>query len=153
MINQNPQLLAAYYKANKHQDVSETTLSLLKSFVETEYSKIPFAIKYVNYDPYNNFTEMLEGLLKDNYLKISMLNNESPIFDCETNLKFRAIHDYHHLICHAEFNFYGEYATFEYISALTDNDIIKQILFSEIVLQAAYALVYGEFGEQKLVLM
>jgi hypothetical protein len=46
----------------------------------------------------------------------------------------------------------GEFACAQHIMAMTDNSEVKQILFSEITMQAAYALEYGEFAEtQKVV--
>ena len=84
-------------------------------------------------------------------LLISAAHNEPlPWLGKSQNVKFRAIHDWHHLQAVAGFDLNGEYAAFEYAKS-TAPQCIHWMLYSEIVLQAAATIHTGSFQEQKLV--
>jgi hypothetical protein len=83
-------------------------------------------------------------------LLISAANSEHPFWDLETNVRFRAVHDFHHLMTAGGFGWDGEVATYNYAKT-TAPAMIHWILRSEILGQAAAALRTGAFQEQKLV--
>jgi hypothetical protein len=83
-------------------------------------------------------------------LLISSAHSEHPFWDVETNVRFRAVHDFHHLLTDGGFGWEGEVATYQYAKA-TAPKLIHWILRSEILGQAAAALRMGAFQEQKLV--
>jgi hypothetical protein len=85
-------------------------------------------------------------------IPVSPDGTDCPYFDRRTNLRFRAVHDYHHFISEFDFSLMGEIKAFKHISSMVESVVAKQILFSEIVLQAAYTHQYGEFPAQKIVL-
>lgn len=146
------QALARIYDESPSLEVSPGTKQDLKILIDFLYEQLPYAIRFVDFQPYENHTQMIEAVQNGGPLLISSQFNDSVIFDSETNLKFRAVHDSHHIALNADFSIVGEYATFEEIARLTENTTIRQVLYSEIVLQAASAIVNGEFKLQKLVL-
>ena len=84
-------------------------------------------------------------------LLISAAHNRPASWLSKTqNVRFRAVHDWHHLQASAGFDMAGEYAAFEYAKS-TAPQCIHWMLYSEIVLQAAATIHTGSFQEQKLV--
>ncbi len=84
-------------------------------------------------------------------LLISAAHNEpAPWLSKLQNVRFRAIHDWHHLQASAGFDLAGEYAAFKQAKS-TAPQCIHWMLYSEIVLQAAACIHTGAFQEQKLV--
>lgn len=110
-------------------------------------------VKYVDFDPYNNVEEMTADIETNKVLKISSLFNESKIMDAATNLRFRAIHDYLHYVLQAPFTFAREYEVYKLQSKLHGSKVGKDILYSEINLQAAYAEYFGRFAEKEKVIL
>lgn len=150
--------LAIAYQEGKHHILNIDEQTNIREFIKSEFkrnssTKLFPTIEWVNFEPYATALELFEDIKYNHRMMISCLHNESPVFDEQTNLMFRALHDWHHFKLNADFSIEGEYATFEEISALTENATIKQVLYSEIVLQAASAIVNGEFLPQKLVLV
>lgn len=146
---------ACIYRNAKGDAITMAMILKFKAFVEQEYIKLTAThrIDYVQGQPYACLEDILEDYNRG-YLRVSVDHNEALICDSETNLKFRAIHDAHHCITKAGFDFKGELATYNYVQGLTDDKVLRAILFSEICLQACYALEFGEFAEkQKVVLL
>jgi hypothetical protein len=85
-------------------------------------------------------------------LLISTAHNRHPVWLPEENARFRAIHDWHHIIGQYGFDFAGEVGTYM-LATTTAPRGIWWILWSEIVLQAAATIHTGEFQRQKLVLV
>ena len=94
--------------------------------------------------------KLIETYKKTGCLLISTAHNYHPHWLPSVNLKFRAVHDWHHLQSNADFTLKGEFKT--YLKARNSAPTeIAWILFSEIVLQTAATLKAKEFCRQKLV--
>jgi hypothetical protein len=87
---------------------------------------------------------------KTGSLLVSAAHNYHPHWLPVVNLKFRAVHDYHHVKSGAGFDLEGEFKTYEMARKSAPIEI-DWILYSEIVLQTAATLKLGEFCRQKLV--
>jgi hypothetical protein len=83
-------------------------------------------------------------------LVISTAHNVHPFWGYAQNARLRAVHDWHHLQSGAGYDLPGEIQAFRYAQSRAP-EAIHWILFSEIVLQAAAAIHFGRFLEQKLV--
>jgi hypothetical protein len=83
-------------------------------------------------------------------LLISSAHSEHPFFSVDTNVKLRAVHDWHHLLVNRGFGWDGEVAACQY-ALQTAPKAIHWILRSEIMGQAAVAIATGNFPTQKLV--
>ena len=152
------EIFAHAYKFGEAQKPSEQAIENITNTVHNlyfDYCDKGITFEFVDYEPYQDYGEMLYKFRKNNHLLVSTLHNES-IFDKETNLLFRAVHDMHHIEYRAGFDFSGELFCARYFMnsffRLEHQLEERQILFSEIALQAAFALYYGEFAlEQKVV--
>ena len=95
-----------------------------------------------------------EGLMscwrRSGRLLISAAHSEHPVLTPEQNVRFRAVHDHHHLLTAAGFGWAGEKAAYD-LACATAPEMIHWVLRSEILLQAAYKLETGLFAKQKLV--
>lgn len=131
-------------------NISAETIKELHEYVKREFDKIAGFTLFDNVEI--DCKTMRERYNKDGILYISSLHNNSPLFPNELNLQFRAIHDYIHLTKNFGCDYEGEYLTFiEQSKGLSKE--AKQVLFSEIVLQACYCLYTGNFADvQKVVL-
>lgn len=131
-------------------NISAETITELHEYVRREYNKIQHLV-------YTEAKEIDCDLMREKWavngkLFISTLHNNSPLFPESLNIQFRAIHDYIHLTKNFGCDYEGEYLTFLEQSKGLSNEA-KQVLFSEIVLQACYCLYTGNFADvQKVVL-
>jgi len=121
-------------------------LHALNDWIEREFSLIPCKVQFWTGDV--TLAECRAAFNSSGVLNISIANNSHPYLTKSANSKFRAIHDWAHIELGADDSFNGEYSTWENNNA---PDSIQWILFSEIVLQAAAAIHFGEFQAQKLV--
>lgn len=102
----------------------------------------------------NDFEYIRENYFKNKkpLLYISNLHNNSGILAKWENLSFRIIHDIIHLENNLGFDYKGELEAY-LIQSKDQSFAIKQILFSEIVLQACYKFYFGKYPDiQKVVL-
>jgi hypothetical protein len=68
------------------------------------------------------------------------------------NWMLRAVHDACHIDTLADFSFRGELIAYSYQASRMNDPIHRSILFSEVILQAAYTVTNGRFPqEQRLV--
>lgn len=117
-------------------------------------------VEFVDYDPYafSDPAAAMRAMRKDveetGVLKVSTLHSEHPVWDLETNVQFRAVHDaLFHLTSEArKFNARGE--------ILLYNTHLKMLpkkawpaLFTEVVGQVCYQTTYGEFPVQKVAIL
>lgn len=139
---------------HNYSDIWSEARAELKTLIYSQFNEIKtgWRVEAVSGQPYANQFEIIEDLQEAGMLKVSMDNNESCILTPTENFMFRAVHDFHHATLDAGFDMLGEFKTYEYFSSFTDNTLVKQILRSEILVQAAFRLEYGYFGEQKLIL-
>jgi len=107
---------------------------------------------FVDYDPYPSLKELTHGVETTRILYVSSLHNDSRLLPGDLNLKFRAVHDYFHYLLQQPFDFKGELNVYKATKFLHKSDIGKRILYSEIVLQAAYCEYFGTFGKQKVII-
>jgi hypothetical protein len=125
-------------------------LAILNAWIEAEFRAIPVPVRFTAADV--DLQEMLTTLRSSGDLLISIAHNDHPFLEGFTNAKFRAVHDWHHVVTGADSTFAGELATFEHAAQHAPSEI-RWILFSEIALQAAACIATGRFQPQKLVQM
>jgi len=129
---------------------TDRELAMLNAWIEAEFRAIPVPVRFTGADC--DLPEMLATLRASGDLLISIAHNSHPFLEGFTNAKFRAVHDWHHVVTGADSTFAGEFATFEHACKHAPVEI-RWILFSEIVLQAAACISTGRFQPQKLVRM
>jgi len=125
-------------------------LAILNAWIESEFRQIPVPVRFTTADV--DLPEMLATLHSTGDLLISIAHNDHPFLEGFVNAKFRAVHDWHHVVTGADSSFTGELATFEHAAKHAPKEI-KWMLFSEIALQAAACIATGRFQPQKLVRM
>jgi len=110
-------------------------------------------VEFVDGQPYESAEQMREEVSRTGVMLISTDFNEHPIFDEETNLKFRAVHDY---VVHIipgdqgpDFSQRGEMKAYNLHRRLAPPDTWPA-LFTEVAAQACYANARGEFPVQKV---
>ena len=143
------------YKDN-FDEISVIDLRQFRSEVERAYKEhvLPCVdVWFVTGQPYENCEQLSKDIAGNKLMLISSDHNESRLLPGELNLQFRAVHDYIHYILQAPFTAEGEIKVYNYQKRFHQIGIQRQILFSEVVLQACYAEYYGSFAEfQKVVL-
>jgi hypothetical protein len=107
-------------------------------------------VKFVDYQPYENVLQMSTWYYCNNELLISNQFNDSDLFGSDSNLKFRAVHDFLHILLNQPFGYEGECKVYE-VQKLAYSQDLHKVLYSEICLQAAYVDYYGNFPTQKIV--
>jgi hypothetical protein len=115
----------------------------------------PITLDYVPGQPYEFYETMRDSMLGDApTLLISTDFNESPLWGPTLNLLFRAMHDIDHVMFGFDFSFQGEVEVFRHSwrhHHHGDKRLWQQVLFSEVVAQAAVKETYGDFPAQKFV--
>jgi hypothetical protein len=125
-------LFARAYQEGTACPPTAAELLTLNNWIESEFKAIPCLVKFWTGD-------VSLADCKAEFTKSGTLN---------VSTKFRAIHDWQHIVLSADDSFNGEFSTWWNNNA---PDSIQWILFSEIVLQAAAAIHTGKFPAQKLV--
>ncbi|MCL1474148.1 hypothetical protein [Argonema antarcticum] len=115
---------------------------------------MPIIIRYVYSNPYHCVEEMADKVKRTGVLEVCVDFNNPSLLTPSNNLFFRAIHNSHHLLLNAPFDWEGDIKAVRHFCSLTKNRIFHRILFSEIILQAAASCVLGGHlpDEHKLVL-
>jgi len=129
---------------------TDRELAMLNAWIEAEFRQIPVPVRFTAADV--DLPEMLATLRSTGDLLISIAHNSHPFLEGFMNAKFRAVHDWHHVVTGADSSFAGELSTFEHASKHAPIEI-RWMLFSEIALQAAACITTGRFQPQKLVRM
>jgi hypothetical protein len=129
---------------------TDRELAILNAWIDAEFRQIPVPVRFTAADV--DLPEMLATLRSTGELLISIAHNSHPFLEGFTNAKFRAVHDWHHVITGADSSFAGELAAFEHAAKHAPKEI-RWMLFSEIALQASACLFTGRFQPQKLVRM
>jgi hypothetical protein len=140
--------LARMYAASPAAVPTSVELVALKDWIREQWLKIPARIRMtpaaVTLDQakhrYTNTGELL----------ISTANNEHPYLCHLDNSRFRAVHDWHHIIAGADDTLEGEVLAY-YVARSVAPQSIWWMLCSEIVLQAAACIHFGDYQQQKLV--
>lgn len=109
-------------------------------------------VRFVSGQPYAT-AQALHNVFNTRQLLISTDFNFHPLWDEETNLRFRAVHDYYgHILTGFDFTLEGELNAYLTCARL-HTDSAKHALFTEVYVQALWHEVYGEFPKQKVVLL
>ena len=127
---------------------SHGELAMFRSWIHTEFSKIPASHRITRID--FSLDQVKQHYIKTGEIITSIIGIEHPFLTFIENVRFRALHDWHHIITGTESDFEGEVITYK-AALRTAPKSIHWILRSEIVLQAAAMLHTGAFQEQKLV--
>lgn len=112
------------------------------------------AVFYVDYQPYDSAAEMFSDI-NNGFLLVSTQFNDSPFFNSEENLKFRAVHDYYnHYLTKLDFTVEGEHLAMvdmcdmiEARFSRLDPDVLP-FIYSEVYLQACCAEYLGGFTSE-----
>lgn len=150
----NVQSLANSYFTDPDLTITDADRVDLVTFILREYQHVRsmgIDIILSDDDPYSGHDEMREDVLLNRRLKVYIGGTESPIMTHHHNVMFRAIHDYHHVLCGGDFTIDGEIKAFQHVCNLTQNPTLHKLFFSEIVLQAATYYATGSFPEQRIV--
>lgn len=149
----------AYKEAPAYQPEAAPLFKKLIPFVENMFKKVQSRVdvEFVDYDPYKDDNDLRNQVKATEKLKIWKGGTTHPIFDHNTNLKFRAVHDY---MAHIQsighrgtgFDMKGELQAYN-AHLKTIPHAAAGALFTEVVGQASYFLTYGNFPEQKITLL
>ena len=145
----------AYKNASSYDPEAAASFEALGPFTDKMFKQIQSRVdvQFVDYDPYPSEVEMCQDAMKNRVLKIWTGGTEHPVFDPELNAKMRAVHDYMtHCQRDTSFTLPGEIAAFN-AHMKTVPEAGRGALFTEVVGQAAYYINYGEFPEQKIVIL
>lgn len=141
-------MLAVSYRDGAAVFPCQSELANLRAWIGREFSLIPCRVEFAHNDI--SLAECKASFVKSGILYISTAYNVHPFLSKEDNAKFRAVHDWHHIKAGVDDTLAGEFATFKH-AIRTAPKCIHWMLFSEVVLQAAAAVYFGEFQAQKLV--
>jgi|DEB0MinimDraft_6_1074348.scaffolds.fasta_scaffold20045_3 hypothetical protein len=140
--------LASAFLTGEAVEPTARELSLLNAWIDSQFRQIPVIVRFTGTDV--DLPTMIANFETTGELLISIANNFHPFLEGFQNAKFRAVHDWHHLVVGADSTFKGEVATFKHAAMQAPREM-QWMLFSEIVLQAATAISTGEFADQKFV--
>jgi hypothetical protein len=143
------ELLANAYRGGAAVTPTDREIKVFAAWIDQKFLDIPCTVQFWSGDI--SLSECKDSFVQSGILNVSTAHNCHPILSKQQNAKFRAIHDWDHIILDANDGMIGEYTTWLHNDA---PNCIQWILFSEIVLQAAACLhADGEFQPQKLVKM
>jgi len=140
--------LASAFLTGEAVEPTARELSLLNAWIDSQFRQIPVIVRFTGTDV--DLPTMIANFETTGELLISIANNFHPFLEGFQNAKFRAVHDWHHLVVGADSTFKGEVATFKHAAMQAPREM-QWMLFSDIVLQAATAISTGEFADQKFV--
>lgn len=132
--------------------ISPDTIRQICEIVTKEFEKLPCKVKFVN-NEFNDFGYIKQKYLDEGVLYISALHNNSDIFPGSFNLYFRAWHDWIHIQYDLTFDYKGEYQTYLHHIKGIEDETIRKIFYSEIVLQTAYYTTHGVFPQKQKVIL
>jgi hypothetical protein len=149
--------LAKMYEVGEAIELDGATKDSLKNWVRAEFIRwgLDKTVLYTDEEtPYRSGRDLAHFYRERGYFLVTTQHNESPVFE-EYNLEFRALHDLAHILNYEEgnpsgFDLAGEIEAFMLQASWGPE--WTNVLFSEIVLQAAYFSVHEEIT-QKLVMV
>lgn len=144
----DPKLFALAYRRGAAVIPTAFELASFAAWIDNEFHALPCEVKFWSGDI--SLSECRAEFIKSGALNVSTANSSHPFLTDHQNARFRAVHDWHHLETGADDSLNGEHSTFCHAAAIAPHSI-GWILFSEIVLQAAAFICFGEFQAQKLV--
>ena len=86
----------AYMEAPMEDAAAESSYRALGDFVNKFFDRIVGVVdvEFVDYHPYTSSRQMVRRIQEEGVLLISTADAEHPVFDAETNAKFRTFHDF-----------------------------------------------------------
>lgn len=110
-------------------------------------------VERVTGQPYQTADEMARDIERG-VLKVTTDNSEHPLWDVDTNWKFRAWHDYvHHYLHGNDFSLDGEWRAYQVAANGVADPLARKALLTEVYGQAASAVANsGMFPPQKVAL-
>ena len=144
----DPKLFALAYRRGAAVIPTALELASFTDWIDNEFHSLPCEVKFWSGDI--SLSECRAAFAKYGSLNVSTANSSHPFLTDHQNARFRAVHDWHHLETGADDSLNGEHSTFCHAAAIAPHST-RWILFSEIVLQAAAFIHFGEFQAQKLV--
>jgi len=112
-------------------------------------------VEFVDGDPYKDDEDLRNQVKETGVLKVWRGGTSHPIWSPETNLQFRAIHDWMGHIQPSgkpSFGIQGEIASYN-AHLHTIPPAARPAMFTEVVGQASYFINYDEFPEQKIAIL
>ncbi len=117
-------------------------------------------IEFVDYDPYPGHAAVVADIEQNNRLRVMTLYSDHPVFTPEENWMFRAVHDY---MAHFQGEHFfdpagghratkGEIASYNRHAKTFSREALPA-LFTEIIGQACYFHVHGQFPVQKVAVL
>lgn len=118
--------------------------------IHQQFARLPVVVEFVDHTPYRDMWSMQAEVRATRRLQITVAHSDS-VFPPEVNWQFRAVHDMDHLREAVPFHFLGECHAARMMCRRFSSPTLRQIVFSEIVAQAACVHVSGRFPLQKFV--
>ena len=146
----NPQELASLYLMGEHVMPTQWEIDQFRVWIFREFHRHALAnVLWVTDDDVTP-ERMLSSWENNSSLVVSAAHSDHPFLSVTDNVRFRAVHDWHHVKYGHGFDFIGERGT--YLTAIKSAPShIHWLLFSEILLQASACIVTGKFQPQKTV--
>ncbi len=147
----------AYKRAPLYEEGAVPSFRAMKPFIDKMFTRIQGVVdvQFVEEHPYKSADELRRDVRKTGIMKISTLDQDLPhdIYDEETNVKFRAVHDFMaHVQRRTEFDAKGEIASYNaHIQTMPLES--HPALFTEVVGQACTFVVTGAFPVQKIAIL
>lgn len=147
------EVVEAFDRLNANSFSNTVKSTNVDGYINAHKRSSQLMILFVDGQPYDNLDQLTRQIAAHNVMLVSSDNNDSKLLPGLLNLQFRAVHDYLHYLLQQEFDFVGEYKVYQAQKHMHKSKIRKQILYSEVVLQAAYCEYFGRFADtQKVVL-
>ncbi len=150
------QRIAEHYLKSPEDVLSQTVKAQFRQFIHRRYRQVKkLGIREVRVkgQPYKNANELFFDFDKNHRIQVSTDFNDPVVLDPETNLEYRFAHDLDHCFLRVQFDFEGEQKACNYLSSLTQSDMMRRIIRSELLYQAAACIYLGDFPDtQKIVL-
>lgn len=124
--------LGAWFTTEHAWAAPDSVVSASALFLAAEYQNIPWPVVFVDNQPYESSKAMRARVLESGILYISREGNSGPLSEIalpngiDANLTFRAVHDQHHVLIQAPFNFSGEARASAHMLRLIDEHGIAQ---------------------------
>lgn len=157
----------AHRMAHEHQPwITPDAIEAFRGFVNTTYhrevKRTGLHISFVCYQPYcsKGYPSLKEMREEVNATGVLLIADEgadnSWLLDERTNLRFRAVHDIHHLAENANFSVEGETKAAIHMMRLVPQGyeyLFRNLIFSEIVGQRCFYEVYRTYMDDQKVLL
>lgn len=143
--------LASLYVTGPTLELNDQQRAEFLISTERSFRNLPYVCLFVSdYPPFQGWQDM--AAYAENTGCMPVYDQHWPSYwTRRENAMLRAVHDHHHIQAEAGFDFAGELKAFAHQASSTDDPIHRAVLFSEVVLQAAYHHAYGSFPVQRLV--